>query len=304
MVGCQNSQPLEEIKDIPLQASLFVKILGIAQDAGYPQLGCHKKCCARFYDGIQPKQRVTCLGIIDRTAKKSWLVEATPDIVSQWHSLEEACPECEISGVFLTHAHIGHYSGLIHIGREALGAKNLPVYAMPKMQDFLETNGPWSQLVKLSNIQIIPLRNDSTVNLSGNISIRPFTVPHRDEFSETVGFQINGSSKQMVFIPDIDKWDKWSTSIVETIQENDYMLLDGTFFDNEELPGRDMNEIPHPFILESVKLFSALKIEEKNKICFIHFNHTNPLLFDMAKKKIFVNETGFNIAEDGNDLPL
>lgn len=293
-----------ETKTTQTSASLFVQVLGVAQDAGYPQIGCKKECCKLYHDGQKEAERVTCLGIIDRSAKKSWLVEATPDIVSQWQSLQEACPECEISGILLTHAHIGHYTGLVHLGREALGAKNFPVYAMPRMREFLENNGPWSQLVALKNIKLMPIKEDSVIQLSQNISVVPLLVPHRDEFSETVGYRVNGNSKHLVFIPDIDKWDKWATSILDVVRKNDYLLLDGTFFDNLELPGRDMNEIPHPFIAESTKLFSTLEDEERRKICFIHFNHSNPVLFNTSKKYTFVNETGFNIAEDGLILPL
>lgn len=231
-------------------------------------------------------------------------MEATPDIVSQWRSLQEACPECEISGIFLTHAHIGHYTGLVHLGREALGAKEVPVYTMPRMQKFLENNGPWSQLITLKNIKLMPIKEGSVIQLSQNVSVVPLLVPHRDEFSETVGYRVNGNSKHLVFIPDIDKWSKWSTPVIDVVRKNDYLLLDGTFFDNLELPGRDMNEIPHPFIAESTKLFSTLENKEKDKIYFIHFNHSNPVLFNTSKKNTFVNETGFNIAEDGLILPL
>jgi len=29
---------------------------------------------------------------------------------------------------------MGHYTGLMHFGREVMGTNNLPVYAMPKMK--------------------------------------------------------------------------------------------------------------------------------------------------------------------------
>eukprot|EP00957_Ditylum_brightwellii_P156501 11911053-Ditylum_brightwellii.AAC.1 len=64
-------------------------------------------------------------------------------------------------GIFLTHAHIGHYTGLMYLGREALGAVDVPVYAMPRMRSFLKNNGPWSQLVSLGNINIQNLEEKS-----------------------------------------------------------------------------------------------------------------------------------------------
>lgn len=284
--------------------AVYMQVLGIAQDAGYPQINCKKECCTPFHKGQKERERVTCMGIVDRKSKKSWLIEATPDIISQWKSLQESCEECQISGILITHAHIGHYTGLMQLGREAMGANTIPVYVMPRMKEFLETNGPWSQLVALKNIDLRLLHSETEVQLSENVSIVPLLVPHRDEFSETVGFEVKGPDKKALFIPDIDKWEKWHYSILQKVKETDHLLIDGTFYDTDELPGRDMSEIPHPFIEESVKLFSHLNDEEKNKICFIHLNHSNPLIQNMSEKKIFVEKSGFNIAFDGRQFPL
>ena len=70
----------------------------------------------------------------------------------------------------------------------------------------------------------------------------PFLVPHRDEFSETVGFEIKGENKTAVFIPDIDKWSKWNSDLKELIKRVDYAFLDATFYKNGEIPSRDMSE--------------------------------------------------------------
>ena len=209
-----------------------------------------------------------------------------------------------IDGIFLTHAHIGHYSGLIHLGHEVMGAKNIPVYAMPRMKNFLEKNGPWNQLVTKSNIQINSIYDDNVININDRVSVKPFLVPHRDEFSETVGFKIKGLSNSILFIPDIDKWNIWNKDIISEVNSNDYLLLDGTFFDGNELPGRDMSEIPHPFVSESINLFKGLPIKEKNKIHFIHFNHSNPLIWSTSNELNFLIKEGFNIAKQGQVIKL
>ena len=179
-----------------------------------------------------------------------------------------------------------------------MGTDNLPVFAMPKMKTFLEENGPWSQLVRLENINIKALKSDSTFNLNENIKIKPFLVPHRDEFSETVGYEITINNKSLIFIPDIDKWEKWETNITELIKKVDYAFLDATFYKNGELK-RDMSEIPHPFVEESMELFSSLSDADKQKIHFIHFNHTNPLLIEESSAQKEVFEKGFNLAKEG-----
>lgn len=280
-------------------------VLGIAQDAGYPQIGCRKACCQLVYQKKQSPRQVTALGIVDASAQQKWLVEATPHIKQQLLTLNQALPTTNMlpNGILLTHAHIGHYTGLMQLGREALGAKALPVFTLPRMTNFLRTNGPWDQLVALNNIALQVIQADSSFNLNANLSCTPLKVPHRDEYSETAGYLIKGKQKQLLFIPDIDKWQKWERSILELIQTVDYALLDGTFFKNGELPNRDMSEIPHPFVEESMRLMKALPKADKAKVHFIHLNHTNPLLFDDSTKRE-VEAAGFRLAYEGQIFTL
>jgi len=167
---------------------------------------------------------------------------------------------------------------------------------MPKMQGFLENNGPWSQLVSNKNISLQELKDNEEVALTSSLKVVPFTVPHRDEYSETVGYKINGPNKSVLFIPDIDKWGKWKTDIVSEIKKVDYAFLDATFYDSEEINNRDISEIPHPFVIESMELFKNLLPAEKEKIHFIHFNHTNPLLNPDSEQSKEVLKKGFQIA--------
>ena len=187
----------------------------------------------------------------------------------------------------------------MHLGREAMGADKIPVYAMPRMKNFLENNGPWSQLVTLKNIAIQPLKADSTIILENNFQITPSIVPHRDEFSETVAYSIKGKEKSALFIPDIDKWHLWERSINEEIQKHDIAFLDGSFYENGEIPGRDMSLIPHPFISESLEAFQSLPDNEKSKVHFIHFNHTNPVLRENSEARQQVLDLGYQLAEEG-----
>jgi len=283
----------------------FITILGIAQDAGFPQAGCEKANCRLFWDGQEQARHATSLGLVDNEEEKTWLFEATPDLKQQLRSLQNASNLSikTLSGIFLTHAHIGHYTGLMHLGHEVMGASEIPVYAMPRMKNYLETNGPWSQLVDYENIKLNEITADSTIQISKNLWVTPFLVPHRDEFSETVGYRIESPNKKVLFIPDINKWEVWDRSIIEEIAKADIALLDGTFFDSNELPGRDMADIPHPFIEESIELFKDLPESEKTKITFIHFNHTNPLILNSAER-LHVESIGFNVAFEGMRINL
>lgn len=280
----------------------YILVLGIAQDGGYPQVGCNQNCCEQYRLGNEIRKLVSCIAIVDPVNKKSWMIDATPDFPQQYYNLMKKSGVV-LDGIVLTHAHIGHYSGLMYLGREVMGSIKMPVYTMPRMKSFIEKNGPWSQLVKLNNIELVDLEDGQFLTLTDQVSIKPIQVPHRDEFSETVGFVIQSKSKQIVYIPDIDKWNKWNQSIVEHIKSSAMVLIDGTFYRNGEIKGRDMSEIPHPFIEESITLFDTLSSVEKKKIKFIHFNHTNPLLRNTNERKEVIRK-GFQIAREGEKIEL
>lgn len=281
-------------------------VLGNVQDGGSPHIGCTKKCCASLFQKSNPERKVTALGIADPGRKSSYLIEATPDIASQMKLLKEYSQTTSDipNGIFLTHAHIGHYSGLMYLGKEAINALQVPVYVMPRMKTFLEQNGPWSQLVNLKNIVLKNIGNGVAVTLSNDLQIIPFQVPHRDEYSETVGYKIIGPNKKALFIPDIDKWEKWNKDIRQEIAAVDYAFIDATFFDAEEINNRDIKEIPHPFIIETMRLFEAMPISEKKKIYFIHLNHTNPTLLKESKQTKLILQKGFNMARFKDEFKL
>jgi len=276
----------------------FIVVLGTTQDAGYPQIGCGKECCKKYWDKKIAKQKVSCLALFDPSTNQKWIFDATPDLTEQLHDAD-VLQKGNLSGIFLTHAHIGHYTGLMYLGREALNAKEVPVYAMPLMHVYLKNNGPWSQLVSLNNIKLQKLKADSSIKLTDKISVTPILVPHRDEFSETVGYSIKTENKTILFIPDIDKWQKWDRDIRQLAKSHDYLFIDGTFYKDGELSGRNMSEVPHPFIQESMELFKDLSSAEKQKIWFIHFNHTNPLIDKSSKEYKDVKSKGFNAAIEG-----
>ena len=285
-----NGQATSQIQDP------FVVVLGTLQDGGSPHMGCEKACCKN----PDASRKVVSLGLIDPVSNKKFLLEASPDFVAQTRMLKALLPSSANTlpdGIFITHAHIGHYAGLMFLGREAMNSKSVPVYAMPKMKSFLDNNGPWSQLVTLNNIQINPLSEGKWENISPSLKVKPILVPHRDEFSETVGFIIEGPHKKLLFIPDIDKWEKWKTDIVSLIKEVDHALIDGTFFSAAELGNRNIAEIPHPLVQESMQLFDSLPAKEKEKIMFIHFNHTNPLLNEDSEEARLLKSKGFRIAK-------
>jgi pyrroloquinoline quinone biosynthesis protein B len=284
--------------------SEYIYILGNTQDAGLPHIGCQHPFCEDNFD-VYEEHYTTSIAVVNSDLKKYILFEATPDITFQLNNLkrnifhEFLLPE----SIYITHAHMGHYTGLMYFGREALGSKDLLVRVLPRMSKFLQNNGPWSQLVDINNIKIEQINFESSTNELSNIIVTPVQVPHRDEYSETAGYIIEGKNKKALFIPDIDKWEKWDRNLSQLAKEFDFLLIDATFYDSKEI-NRDINEIPHPLVTETIDLLSGLDLKSRNKVYFIHMNHTNMMLNPDSDLSKLVNSKGFNIARLGQKLYL
>jgi pyrroloquinoline quinone biosynthesis protein B len=296
--------------NISQKSQAVIKVLGTAQDGGIPQIGCYCKNCQKARQDAQFIRLRPSLAILDPNAKKMFIIDASPDISLQYDSIHNRLKRAESrkkntpDGILLTHAHIGHYTGLMFYGYEALSSDKLPVYCSRRMADFLTKNAPWSQLVKFQNISIHLIDPDTRISLTPEISVIPFLVPHRDEYSDTLGFQIAGQKKKLLYIPDIQGWKVWSRDIREEVESVDFALLDGTFYSPDELPGRDLSRIGHPFITTSIETLRQIAKKGKTRIYFTHLNHSNLALDPEGDALRHIVNEGFGVAQEGMELSL
>ncbi|MBC8369064.1 MAG: pyrroloquinoline quinone biosynthesis protein PqqB [Planctomycetes bacterium] len=243
-----------------------IEILGVAQDGGRPHLNCEKSCCANVDD----EKLVAALAV--HGADEQWvLIDASPDMAQQIRNVG-SMP----SAIVLTHAHIGHYTGLTHLGREVMSADNLAVWCSASMADFLRANGPWSQLVELQNIRLYEFKSGGAFSPIPGVKMIPLKVPHRDEYSDTHGFSISMNSRRTLYIPDIDSWSAWG-DLATFARAHENLIIDATFYDDDELGGRDMSMIPHPRVKESLEILAPIIRDTGLRVIFTHLNHTNPL---------------------------
>jgi len=284
--------------------SPFIYVLGNVQDAGLPHIGCDEKICINAFNK-KKQYYVSSLALVDPKNNEYSLFDVTPNISEQLRIIEnDLFNEFTLpKDIFITHAHIGHYAGLMYFGREGLGSQGIKVNVLPRMFDFISTNAPWSQLVNLMNIALTKVNFEDNIVINPTLSVIPIQVPHRDEFSETSAFLIVGPNKTALFLPDIDKWSKWSINIVEMLLNVDYAFIDATFYTDNEI-NRDINEIPHPLVIETMDLLSDLPDYQKDKVYFIHMNHTNQMLDANSDTSRNVLEKGFNIARLGHKFHL
>ena len=246
------------------------------------------------------RERVAALGLIDDRGRR-FLIDATPDIASQIESLNAGREDVDrrrpVDGILLTHAHIGHYAGLMFLGREALGADAVPVYATPRMARFLRGNAV-SELVSASTSRSRRSRPHGVHARTVPRRRHSRSAPRRAERQPSVS---GGERRRAVlYFPDVDKWERWSRRLEDEVAAVDIALLDGTFYEAGELPGRSMAEVPHPFVSETMaRLPAALR----SRVRFIHLNHTNRLLWDAAARSAAAGE-GIVVARDGDVIAL
>lgn len=288
-----------------------VLILGTAQDGGLPQIACRESICARAREDASLRRRVASLLIVNPATHQRWLIDATPDFPEQVELADRHAPRevqpgrpALFDGIFLTHAHFGHYTGLAYLGREVYGSQPTEVFGSASMGDFLENNGPWDLLLQAQHIQFHTLREGAPVQLAPGLSVSAFRVPHRDEYTDTLGFRVQGPERSLVYIPDIDKWSVFDQDLGDLVRDNDYALLDGSFFADGEIPGRAMSEIPHPFMAETMEQLAALPASERAKVFFTHLNHTNPASTPGSAAQREVQRSGSHVARDGQVLEL
>ena len=272
-------------------------VLGIAQDGGVPHAGCRQSLCVEARKDPARRRRVASLGLVDPAGGKRFIIDATPDFAGQMEALGGR-PD----GILLTHAHVGHYLGLAQLGREVLGARLVPVYCTPSMAAFLRANKPWSRLVELENISVREVAPGSEVTLTGSLRAMPIRVPHRDEDSDTVAWLIRGPARSILWLPDIDKWEKWDRSLPAFLEDPaSIAFVDGTFASADEIPGRSIAEIPHPLASETAGILAGAPA--KGRVYLVHLNHTNRLLWD-SEARAALEARGVGVAEEGQRIPL
>jgi len=271
-------------------------VLGIAQDGGVPHAGCHQPLCEAARVDCSRRRRVASLGLVDKAAGKRFLIDATPDFDEQIEMLGGR-PDA----ILLTHAHVGHYLGLAALGREVLDTRGLPVYATPSMARFLRENKPWSRLVAFGNVDVREI--SAEVALTPNLAVTAIRVPHRGEDSDTVAYLVRGPGRKILWLPDIDKWEKWDRRLADFLTDPTLTaFLDGTFLAADEIPGRSIAEIPHPLVPETAALVDAIP-GARGRVFFVHLNHTNRLLWE-PDAVAALERRGLAVAREGQRVPL
>ncbi|HLT38081.1 MAG TPA: MBL fold metallo-hydrolase [Enhygromyxa sp.] len=285
-------------------------MLGIAQDGGLPHVACDCERCSAARVDPSRASFVASLAVIGAEPGQVWLVDATPDLPAQIELLADVrtfapgrVDRRPLAGILLTHAHIGHYLGLAQLGYEAASAEAIPVHASARMVEFLTGNAPWDQLVRLHNIEPGAVAPGQRIELGSGLSAEPLAVPHRGEYTDTFGWYLTGPHARALYIPDTDPWAKWTIDLDDALANVDLLLIDGTFYSADELPGRDLAEIGHPLMTDTMDRFQT-RLGGGLQVWFIHLNHSNPTLNPAAPERLELERRGFRVAAVGDQFSL
>ena len=301
----------ESSRDV-LDSELQALVLGSVQDAGFPQVGCYSKRCnnGRALHAKGKGRYVSSLALVEPQAERFYLVDATPNITRQLDLIanpafrKRAEARRPFDGIFLTHAHIGHYTGLAVLGTEGLGIQDTPVYCTEAMAEFLSSNQPWQLMVEQGRIKPQPLGFDRWHRIDEHLEVQLWKVPHRDEFADTVGFVFRGAASALLYPPAINSWTHWNTALAEAVASVDVAMLDGTFWSMDELPGRDIEDIPHPLMTQTMDALQGVVDEEEARVILTHLNNSNPALDKGGSQRAEIKRRGFEVAREGMKIAL
>ena len=280
--------------------------MGTGQDAGIPQMGCSCKNCEAARWDPSRRRAGASLALVDTAGEKFYLVDASLHMSGQVDRLLHTHVIAglgALQGIFITHAHMGHIIGLSLLGKEAADVKRVTVFAALEVCEFLGFNPIFRRMVQRGNLRLGEILEGEALELFEGATITPFVVPHRKDAILTYGYLItekgegDGKGRTIIYIPDMDLITK---EIKALVKDSDIALLDGTFFDMNELPGRDMSEISHPLIEETIRTLG----EMDTRIIFTHINHSNPVSDPSSKEYEHVTEAGHEIASEGLVLSL
>ena len=302
---------------------MLVRILGSAAGGGFPQWNCNCAGCQSTRGGdINARQR-TQSSLAVRAANGSWfLINASPDVRQQLERLRDEVPNSvrssPIAGVLLSDGEIDHTAGLM-ILRES--DEPLQIYGTNAVRQGL-TEG-FSLLRVLKNycgVNWVNIEPGSKVNLSSNdnndLEVEVFSLPSKPpkymrsslpvEGNWVVGFTFRDSGGVVTYAPALAEL---SDSILERFENSDCILVDGTFWQDNELIGmgtstRTARMMGHlPLSGDDGSLIRLSKLSSKRKI-FTHINNTNPMLIANSTERKIVEAAGMEVAYDGLTIEL
>ena len=162
---------------------------------------------------------------------------------------------------------------------------------------------PGSGSLLPGRLDLRPVVSGEWNRIDDQLQARALLVPHRPEYSDTVGWVFHGPTQTILYLPDIDSWERWELDVEDVVASVDVALLDASFYSGDEVPGRNIEDIPHPLVPHSMDRLQG-RVDAGDRVVFTHLNNTNPALFEDSREAAEVLRRGFEIATEGQRIPL
>ena len=301
-----------------------VRILGSAAGGGFPQWNCNcANCCGIRSGSLSAKPRTQCTVAVSAEGERWALLNAGPDLRTQIVLFPELCPKGTARGspivaVLLNDAELDHITGLLSL-RESQGLelhcteqvfgwafRSNPVFAALIRSDRFHH-------IEVKNRKLSPLNSVSgdrfwyeAIYVDGKVPTYVKNPGERFDGSN-VGYKIvdriTGSS--IIHVPAIRSI---SEELTDAIGECSCLLFDGSFWSDDELAqcgvgnrtALAMGHIPISGPEGSLARLSHLPLQK----IYTHVNNTNPILDEGSPERRAIEESGWQVAEDGMDFTV
>ena len=303
-----------------------VHVLGSAAGGGFPQWNCNCENCARWRAGaLRAPPRTQASLAVSADGTRWCLLNASPDLRTQILGFPPLAPrrgrrDTAIAALLLTDAEIDHVGGLLSL-RER---QPIRLYCSAQVHDWVFASNPmfgalrhperfdWTQIDDRHTARICAA-DGSDIGLTYAVRFVPGKVPTyagsvaAGDGSNTAYKIIEPlTRKAIVYMPTVKQL---SDALVEFVGACDCLLLDGTFWSDDEMAARGLGEttasaMGHLPIDGPTGTLARLRGLRGVRKIYTHINNTNPILDPASPERRAVEDAGWDIAEDGMEIEV
>lgn len=291
-------------------------VLGASAGGGLPQWNCGCRNCEDARKGLIPPSGQSSLAVSPDGERWS-ILNASPDIRQQMQDRPQLHPrrlrDTPVASVLLTNGDIDHIAGLLSLREQT----PFTLFATGDILGVLAENRIFEAVNrdKVTRHQIA-LQQDFA--LLDGLKARLFAVPGKVPLfmeegtvqidlmgEQTVGVRLTTGDRVAYYIPGCAQV---TDALLEQISDADQLFFDGTLWDDDEMirtgtgtkTGQRMGHIPVSGPNGSIARLAGLAAAKT----FIHINNTNPMLQPDSPERAFVENAGWTIAHDGQEITL
>lgn len=289
----------------------MIRVLGSAAGGGLPQWNCHCAVCEAARRGdVRPRTQST---IAFRSGADRWFLgNASPDLRQQLSML--AAPgtgelrRSPVAGIVLTDAEIDHTAGLLLL-RES--SEPLRIWSTAEVHRALTSDYPLLPMLdRYCGVEWTELAFGQRVELADDLDVEafptggdaPLYAPGADFGAAGLTIRDRAGGVQVTYAPALAAL---TDEIVARFRASDCVLVDGTFWSNDELVAlglsrRDAAAMGHAPLDVNLEALSSLS----SRTVLVHINNTNPIVLGDSPERALLEANGVEIAHDGMEIAL